>query len=131
MSKSTLDQSAWIELFKTKLGDRIPTAFKDSDEWRNNPRQVIFFNPVNHSSMRLTRAGFKYLKQYSDITGYSFDLPDKIRPKVLLQLERHLRYPYFIINLTKIMVFDEQTAIMLQLHNNDLETYLSNLEQHQ
>lgn len=81
--------------------------------------------------MRLTRAGFKYLKQYSDITGYSFDLPDKITPKVLLQLERNLRYPYFIINLTKIMVFDEQTAIMLQLHNNDLETYLSNLEQHQ
>lgn len=81
--------------------------------------------------MRLTRAGFKYLKQRLGVIDYSFELPEKITPKVLLQLERYIHYPYFILNLKKIMVFDERTAIMLQLHNNDLETYLDNLEQHQ
>lgn len=80
--------------------------------------------------MRLTRAGFKYLKQYLGITDYAFELPDRITPRMLLQLERYIHYPYFILNLKKIMVFDEQTAIMLQLHGSDLETYLNNLEQH-
>lgn len=81
--------------------------------------------------MRLTRAGFKYLKQHLDVAEYQFELAEKISPKVLLQLERQIHYPYFILSLKKIIVFDEQTAIMLQLHGSDLETYLNNLEQHQ
>ncbi len=131
MSKSILDQFYWIEQFKEKLGLDPLDQFNRRDEWIANPRQVVFFNPVNHRSMRLTRAGFKYLRQRLGVTEYSFELPEKITPKVLLQLERYIHYPYFILNLKKIMVFDERTAIMLQLHNNDLETYLDNLEQHQ
>jgi hypothetical protein len=130
VNKSTLDQSAWIELFNQQLGNRIPIGFSEGQEWKNNPRQIIFFNPVNHNSMRLTRAGFKYLKQYLDITYYEFRLKEKITPKILLHLERYIEYPYFILSLSKIIVFDEQTAIMLQLHDGDLETYLNNLEQH-
>lgn len=81
--------------------------------------------------MRLTKYGLSYFQQHLKLTSYTFDIIEKISPKVLLQLERYIHYPYFILNLKKIMVFDEQTAIMLQLHNSDLETYLDNLEQHQ
>lgn len=48
---------------------------------------------------------------------------------MLVQLERQIHNPYYIQNLKTIIVFDEVTAIMLQLHNSDLETYLNNLEQ--
>ena len=66
-----------------------------------------------------------------ELTKYDFKLPEKIKPKVLLQLERYIAYPYYIHTLTRISVFDEETAIMLQLHGSDLETYLNNLEKHQ
>jgi hypothetical protein len=47
--------------------------------------------------------------------------------KNLLQLERHFQSIYYIFKKT-IVVFDEQEAVMLTLHNNDLPTYLNNLE---
>lgn len=131
MSKSILDQSGWVELLKTQLGIESSVWLNHSEEWRRNPRHVIFFNPINHRSMRLTKYGLSYLQQHLKLTSYTFDIIEKISPKVLLQLERYIHYPYFILNLKKIMVFDEQTAIMLQLHNSDLETYLDNLERHQ
>lgn len=94
-------------------------------------RSSTFFNPVNHTSMRLTRTGFSLLTKHLKVETYEFNLTKAISPKVLLQLERQLRSPYFIVNLKKVIVFDETTAIMLQLHGSDLETYLNNLEQHQ
>lgn len=81
--------------------------------------------------MRLTKAGYVYLIGLVQLTKYDFELPEKIKPRVLLQLERHIAYPYYIQTLSRISVFDEETAIMLQLHGSDLETYLNNLEKHQ
>ena len=131
MNKSILDQDGWIELFKSQPGINPLGPWDFKDAWVNqHPRAAVFHNPTNHNSMRLTRAGFVYLKQQLKLQYYEFKLPVKITPKVLLQLERLIHYPYFVHNLTKIMVFDEETAIMLQLHGNDLETYLDNLEQH-
>lgn len=129
MTKSILDQDGWVEVFKEnsrELALNLWNPFKEK-----NPRSHIFFNPTNHRSMRLTKAGFVLLQKQLKLTYYEFALADKIKPKVLLQLERYIQYPYFIHSLSKIMVLDEATAIMLQLHGNDLETYLNNLEQHQ
>ena len=49
----------------------------------------------------------------------------------MLQLERLLDKPYFIMTYKKILVLDETTAIMLQLHAGDLGTYLDNLQANQ
>lgn len=81
--------------------------------------------------MRLTKSGFQYLTSKIELTKYEFTLPEKIKPKVLLQLERFIKFPYYVETLTRIYVFDEETAIMLQLHNSDLETYLNNLQKYQ
>lgn len=131
VNKSILDQLEWIQLFSQQPGNNPLGALDIKKQWLTNPRAAVFFNPTNHQSMRLTRVGYTYLKQYLKLTYYEFKLVNQIKPKVLLQLERLVHYPYFVHNLTKIMVFDEQTAIMLQLHGSDLETYLDNLEQHQ
>lgn len=129
MTKSILDQDGWVEVFKENSQELASNRWNPFLE--KNPRALIFFNPTNHRSMRLTKAGFLLLQKQIKLTYYEFVLVDKIKPKVLLQLERHIQYPYFIHSLSKIMVLDETTAIMLQLHGNDLETYLNNLEQHQ
>jgi len=81
--------------------------------------------------MRLTNTGCKYLIKHLKLKSYEFKLAKAITPKILLQLERQLHSVYYIAHVHKVVVFDETTAIMLQLHGSDLETYLDNLEQHQ
>lgn len=128
MTKYSLDQQGWIN----QLRSIAPLPF---DQWgaisSNDARQAMWFNPTNEHSMRLTKAGYVYLTGPINLTKYDFKLPEKIKPKVLLQLERYIAYPYYIHTLNRISVFDEETAIMLQLHGSDLETYLNNLEKHQ
>jgi hypothetical protein len=120
-----MDQDDWVETFRKQ-----PGVFA-ADQFSTNPRLVIFFNPINRDSMRLSRAGWNYVKKSLKLTHYEFRLPVAITPRVLLRLERHIKFPYFVQNLTTIVVLDETTAIMLQLHGNNLENYLDNLENHQ
>lgn len=124
MTKSILNQEGWIALFDQR---HINSLFLDSGQ---DVRASIFHNPVNHNSMRLTEAGFYYIRNVLEYASYDFRLDKKITPLVLLQLEKYIQYPYFIQNLTRIHVFDETTAVMLNLNNRNLEQYLSNLEDH-
>ena len=59
-----------------------------------------------------------------------FELPVAILPKTLIQLERYIEHPYYIHSLKLISIFDEQTAVMLALHANNLQKYLDDLESH-
>lgn len=112
-------------------------SFRDQEQWvkflLDNgvvvSRLEIFQNPTNHRSFRLTKFGFSCFVNRLEFTNINILLKEKISPKVLLQLEKYLEYPYFILNLKALILFDEVTAIMLQLNDGDLETYLSNLEQ--
>ena len=60
---------------------------------------------------------------YHEIT-----LSHKIGTKHLLQLERLLQEPYYIRNLTHLVVSSETDAVMLQLHAGNLSQYLDNLQ---
>ena len=96
----------------------------------SNLRSLLFYNPINHASMRLTKVGYSSMVSYLNMQDYKVDLDSMILPKQLLLLERHMHYPYYIKSLLNLIVFDEPTAVMLQLHNGDLTTYLNNLEGH-
>jgi hypothetical protein len=128
VSKSTLNQEQWIQF----IFEQCPIFAIDPIEQMlgTSPRAIVFFNPINHDSMRLTREGFVLLKQLK-LKYYDFKLLSAILPRQLLQLERHIHHPYFVHNLSKISIFDEASAIMLQLHGGDLATYLKNLDQTQ
>lgn len=80
--------------------------------------------------MRLTKAGSTYLSKQLKFTSYEFDLPKNIVARVLLRLERHIHYPYYIDSIKSITVFDEETAVMLTLHNSNLAKYLDDLDRH-
>jgi hypothetical protein len=125
VTKSTLDQDGWVALFRQQSPE-LPF-----DAWGGDPRISLFYNPSNHLSMRLTKPGVKFLSDTLKLKHYKFALPKSITPKVLLLLERHIHYPYYIAHIKNVVIFDEVTAIMLQLHGNDLETYLTNIEDNQ
>ena len=119
--ESPIDQIGWTLRFAEHVG--IATHYQIK-----TMRQSWWFNPTNIHSMRLSNSGFKFTTTRVDIKHYSHDLDTKIMPKTLIQLERSLRYPYYIANLTTIKVFDEAMSVTLILYNNDLQTYLDNVQ---
>lgn len=111
MNKSSLDQDIVIKEYNIQAA-----------------RSTIFFNPTNHKSLRLTKSGWNVLGK--QVKSYKFELPVAILPKTLIQLERYIEHPYYIHSLKLISIFDEQTAVMLALHANNLQKYLDDLESH-
>ena len=99
-------------------------------EWPDVHNQW-WYNPINSRSLRLTRVGYNWINKHTKFKLHSIKLQAKILPKQLLQLERLLRGPYFINNLTHLYVHNEQDTIMLQLHGGDLGSYLNNLQENQ
>ena len=87
-----------------------------------------WFNPINHNSMRLTSTGYLWTTRHSQWPYHEVKLSHKIGTKHLLQLERLLQEPYYIRNLTHLIVASETDAVMLQLHAGDLAQYLDNLQ---
>jgi hypothetical protein len=101
--------------------------FGNLEDRTENPID-LWFNPTNPYSMRLTKSGWNHLCHHLDLIDYKFTLKDKISPKNLLQLERYIRFPYYVQTLRQIHIFDESTALMLTLNSNNLQKYLNDLE---
>ena len=87
-----------------------------------------WFNPTNHNSMRLTKTGYNWTVKHSLWRYHEIKLSHKIGTKHLLQLERLLQEPYYIRDLTHLIVASDTDAVMLQLHAGNLAQYLDNLQ---
>jgi len=122
MSAGPIDQTGWTQRF-VESSERSASAFGIE-----KLRKSWWFNPLNTHSMRLSREGVNYATMHAKIQYYTHNLNHKILPKTLLQLEKIIEYPYFIVKLDVIMVFDQSTSITLTLYNNDLQTYLDNVQ---
>jgi hypothetical protein len=89
---------------------------------------IIWNNPKDPASLRLSLAGFKFLSTDLKLKSYKFEFDQPLANKHLLQLERFFQGMYYLIGAHKIVVFDEQEAAMLSLMDGDLKKYLANLE---
>lgn len=120
MTESTRKRFTQTQLNKTfaELSQRPLTTF----------RYVIWNNPKDDNSLRLSLQGYKFLVQELKLKSYKFDLDGFLVNKHLLMLERYFQGMYYLIGSNKIVVFDEQEAAMLSLMNGDLITYLNNLD---
>ena len=89
-------------------------------------KELVWFNPTNPQSLRLTKYGLAAIPR-KEYQSHTINLAERIRPGHYLLLERAMPAPYYIKKLDQIYVFDEQTAIMLNLHAGDLQTCLTNM----
>lgn len=85
-------------------------------------------NPTNPDSLRLSLTGLQFVKANLKIESYQFALDVELTNHNLLQLERLFKGMYYLLKRQKIIVFEEEEALMLTLHGNDLKSYLDNLE---
>jgi len=85
-------------------------------------------NPTDPASLRLSLAGLQFVKAVLKLQSYEFALSDELTNHNLLQLERQFKGMYYLLKRQKIIVFEEEEAMMLTLHGNNLKSYLDNLE---
>ena len=85
-------------------------------------------NPTDPNSLRLSLAGLQIVKAVLKMQSYEFELAQELTNHNLLQLERQFKGMYYLLKREKIIVFEEEEAMMLTLHGNDLVTYLDNIE---
>lgn len=85
-------------------------------------------NPTDDTSLRLSLAGLQFVKAVLKLQSYEFVLPEELTNHHLLQLERQFKSMYYLLKRQKIIVFEEEEAMMLTLHGNDLVSYLDNIE---
>lgn len=73
--------------------------------------------------------GLVWFHDIARIPAHEINITKPLTPRNLLQLERLLTEPYYISNVTRLLLFGERDAIMLRLNNGDLSSYLNSLEQ--
>ena len=95
-----------------------------SEIFHTAPPIQAWRNPLNSTSLRLSISGFKLVQH--KFKHYEIKINNKITPRVLLLLEKGLKVPYYIKDLTNIFVFDQDVAVLLTLYSGDLESYLIN-----
>ena len=86
-------------------------------------------NPTDATSLRLSLQGLQFVKAILKLQSYEFALPEELSNHNLLQLERQFKGMYYLLKRQKIIVFEEEEAMMLTLHGNNLKGYLDSLEQ--
>jgi hypothetical protein len=85
-------------------------------------------NPTDSTSLRLSLAGLQVVKAVIKMQSYEFELAEELSNHNLLQLERLFKGMYYLLKRQKIIVFEEEEALMLTLHGNNLKGYLDSLE---
>lgn len=95
-----------------------------------NPRteqiyHLIWYNPINARSYRLTQFAFSILSKKYPV--YSYSLDELISNRVLLELEKNFKFPYFIHGRRQISLFTDTDVVMVELLGGDIMQYLHRL----
>ena len=85
-------------------------------------------NPTDDKSLRLSLAGLQFVKAVLKLESYDFKLTEELTNSNLLQLERQFKGMYYLLKREKIIVFEEEEALMLTLYSGNLRAYLDSIE---
>ncbi len=91
-------------------------------------QKVWWVNPTDDQSLRLTLQGLQFIKAQIKLQSYEFTLTEELSNHNLLQLERLFKGMYYLMKRKKLIVFEEEEALMLTLHGSNLKAYLDTLE---
>lgn len=85
-----------------------------------------YYNIRINGGLRLTPEGFRVLTQVLDCENWSYTIPDvrKINKQVLLDMDRKIRFPYYIDAKNKSIIFFSSKEAMLVTMYGDLKRWL-------
>lgn len=86
---------------------------------------LIWFNPINPNSYRLTQFAFSVLsKQY---TAYTYSFDGAISNRILLDLEKNFKFPYYIQGRKQISIFTDSDVVFIELLGGNILEYMEKL----
>ena len=94
--------------------------------WPETTFRDFWFNPLNRTSLRLTEFGHRIAAGLARLDNFRVDLDSKIKPKHFLLFEKACVSPYYVKKLDQLVVFDQETAVMIQLHAGNFDAYFKN-----
>jgi hypothetical protein len=114
------------ELLTQQLVNLLPTHIKITEQ---DAMVTWWYNIRRDGGLRLTPLGFHVLKNDLELENfvYLIDNPTMWSKKLLLDLDRKMRFPYFIEKGTRIYFFSGKEAMMINLYG-DLKSWLKNYE---
>jgi hypothetical protein len=88
----------------------------------NQYTQKIWMNPRETGGFRLSEFGYDIFKRQLEIESHGLQLETETTQTLvtLLNLDRYLPCPYYIVNKRKLEIFGEREAILFALHGNSL-----------
>ena len=86
---------------------------------------LIWFNPLNPNSYRLTQFAFSILNKKYPV--YSYSLDNMISNRTLLDLEKNFKFPYYLHGRKQISIFTDNDAVFIELLGGNILEYLTKL----
>ena len=92
---------------------------------------IWWFNLRKNGGLRLTALGYQIFSETLELENYSYTIDDPLlfSQQTILDLDRKLQMPYYIVVKkkipTKIVLFGSQEAVMINLYGN-LNKFLDN-----
>ncbi len=116
---------------KFKLVETLIAALPDGhEETADRGMKLWWYNIRSNGGLRLTDIGYFVLKNMLDIESYNMEIDlEKFDRQMLLQLDRQLQMPYYIVVKKKlpvtIVMFGSREAMLARLYGN-LNKFLEN-----
>ena len=112
---------------------QLTSAFITAGDINPTPKQLKQYYPIwwanvrKDGGLRLTDEGFKFVINHLKLVSWSYKLDrDNIKSQTLLDLDKHIDCPYWISkSKTKLVLFGEETAVLMNLYGGDIHLYLS------
>lgn len=108
--------------------DQLPAEMQAGFKDLNEAVMYFWMNIRVEGGLRLTKNGYEVLTKILKLTGYPVDIdPRKITKRTILQLDRKLTAPYYILSRStsdpKLVFFSSREAMMASLYG-DIGAYL-------
>ena len=124
-----MTKNEYTVYIRQQLDTRYHTRNWEHAEFKNLS-VGLWMNP-NPNSFRLSRIGFVFFQDYSDLPCHEFSCQINLQPGHMLALDKKLSSPFYYTNAKsqlKLYVFDNTREILwLQLYN-DLDKFLKNYQ---
>jgi hypothetical protein len=128
VSKSTQNKSRQQEWQKRFLEMAVPPVVNISTEHTEESfHHALWVNTLNPNSLRLTQGGYEWVVKACKQTAYVF-VTTYVSNGALVKLDHLMTAPYYVRNRYHLHLFNEEDAIMLNLHSGNLDRYLKDLD---
>lgn len=114
---------------KTKITEELVRILPDQDQIELKQASVSWYHNIRENGgLRLTAEGYRILSQVLNLNYWRFVVPEprSINKKILLEMDKKIKFPYYIEKRNSGIVFFSSREAMMVTMYGDLKKWLEN-----